>query len=649
MTVELFNDEVKVKHFLKADSFGQIITVYNKENNNKASTLVEDYCDFFDHIYEDATGELTINGVQTPKNIDQLLNENNNFAENLNCMLFFIEGYAGCGKSTLVQHILYEVLDNHNYDYSYYNYDIGLYPEDLSIYSSDNSSKNHDNEIDFIKYSVMIGLKKQIVDILDTSNGKNIFKSFLLLIDDDNSLEKLDATLRIKMNFAATRALNSAVNSVLNSKNIIEKNQKISDLKTVLDEQLKSLSTYQLLCIDYLWRLAQYLVDSMSYQKYMYVCYDNLDSIMNYDILCEFKDKLITFRNNLSRYISQINRNIIKDPNRYGESIKRLKPFVIFTTYRKITAIRSNIKHTEMFEDMIVNSNYVKIIEVSNQYNFTQVAQRRINHFSSKLRTNSICGTNSQNLIDQMSLVIKLKEMTFVKYTYAGLWNNNFRSCSNVLSELIEHDNFEINKCVDLFNENFDGHIKEKSCYYGASSLFLHSICKLLNKLNIFDSEHLDLINIKEDAETKMTSLSRLIITYIHNKKYSVSIKELFDTFDEIFAPKYICKILGQLIKRVEGEIWRRPIYYSKHALENEHDIENKLYGQYNKYKNNEDYDYVEFKICNCGETYINSVVPQFEFYSIRVNEHNKDLYCVNKEDELYIFIICDFFTYCIF
>lgn len=156
-----------------------------------------------------------------------------------------------------------------------------------------------------------------------------------------------------------------------------------------------------------------------------------------------------------------------------------------------------------------------------------------------------------------------------------------------------------------------------------------------MKKIGIFDSNHLDLINIKEDTQKRKTSLSRLIITYIYTKNKSVSIKEIFNVFDKVFSPRYICKILGQLMTRVEGEIWRRPIYYSKNAIDNENDIENKLYSQYEKYMHNEAYSYVEFKICECGQTYITSIVPHFEFYSIRINEEYQNLYCVENSEQL--------------
>lgn len=620
----IYNDEIEVKHLLRADFFGQVIAVCNKDNNHKVKDLVEDTDDFFSHIYENASGCLWINGQMRNETVDLWLKNNHNFSEALNCRLFFIEGYAGCGKSTLVQHILYSVLENPSYEYNYYNYDIGTFADDYA---------EPEGEINFIKYFILHGLKNQMVKILGEKDGEDIFRQFQVLLKDENSLKILDASLRIKTRFGTTKPFLSAVKSIFHSDRRVGEGD-IEDLKTVIGEQLDKLSTYHLLCIDYLWRLAQYLVDPKFYRKYMYVCYDNLDSIMNYDSLCDFKDQLISFRENLNNYIDRLNRNIRMKKISYGSKINVIRQFVIFSTYRKITAIRSNKRNTEVIEDMLANNRYVNVIDVSRQYNFTEIAARRISHFSEKLKTTNICGSNAVSLIQQMNKVDELKKMDFVKFIYSRLWNNNLRSCSNVLSYLIAKNGSEIDRCIDLFRENVDGHIR--SCYYGASSIFMYCVCKLLENIGIFDSDHLDLINITEDAEVNKTSLSRLIITYLKTKQNeSVSIKDIFGAFDQVFEPRYICKIIGQMMTRVKYEIWRRPIYYSKYAIDNENDIENKLYEQYKKYQNNEAYHFVEFKICDCGETYINAIVPHFEFYSVRMNAEYKNMYCIEDVAEL--------------
>lgn len=627
MAETLRKDELQVKHFLKADAFGEVITVCKSGNDSSEIIyLVEDTEDFFLHIYENATGNIMVNGNEIDKTLDRWISEDNIIVNALNCKLIFIEGYAGCGKSTLVQYILYKLLKNKNYEYSYYNYDIGSYQDDYNVVKNDN------NETDFIKYSIICSLKKQIIKLLDSYDFKKIYEEFSSLMNDENLLGILESTCKIKAEFGNTRVFKKGIQLVLESKRI-EKEDYIKDLENIIEIQLQDFNVYQLLCIDYLWRLAQYCANPREYLKYMYVCYDNLDSITNFEILSNFKEQLITFRNNLNNYILAINRQIAKSDRQIWENIEKIPPFIIFSTYRKITAVRSNSYNHEMLNDRIINYNDIKVIEVSRQYDFNKIAKKRIKHFSQKLQFLNIKHDRKSKLINQMNLINQLKEMSFVKSKYARLWNNNFRSCSNVLSELIEHNYIDAQKCIELFNAQIDGYNHEKYCYYGASALFLHAVCRLLKNIGIFNEYHLDVINEKSDP--RQTCLSRLILTYIKNKNESVSIVELFEKFELVFEPKEICRIIGQLLTRVNGEIWRRPIYYSKNALNNELNIENVLYEQYKKYKDRENYSYVEFKICDCGETYINDIVPHFEFYSIRINPKNKALYCIEDDTVL--------------
>ena len=39
-----------------------------------------------------------------------------------------------------------------------------------------------------------------------------------------------------------------------------------------------------------------------------------------------------------------------------------------------------------MFDDIIYNHSFIKVVDVSNQYDFTKIAEKRIAHFSSKLK-----------------------------------------------------------------------------------------------------------------------------------------------------------------------------------------------------------------------------------------------------------------------
>lgn len=617
----IYREDVKIKHLLKADPFSQKITILDRNNNFHPHDLVEDTSDFFRHLYINANGQFFINNNLCDYSFENFMNRSD-FSNPANCMLYIIEGYAGCGKSTLVQYILYTVFNQNNFEYSYYNYDIGARTADEKTVESQ------------VKNSILINLLKQIFDIIEKENGIKILKKFFEIIDNDDLTNIIDSTRRIKTDFSNTKVVISTIDELEKCKDSKLK-EKIFCAKRVFEGQLIQLDIYQLLCLDYLWRLSQYIISPTDYRKYMFVCYDNLDSIFDYNVLCEFKETLISFCIILNEYIAEINRLINNGNTKFGKYIPQ---FVIFTTFRKITASRSITNNNrETYDDMLRRNESIVHLEVSNLYNFTEIASARVNHFSAKIEVVDICGDRAICLKKQLSLVNSLKNMNFVKEKYAGIWNYNFRACSNVLNEIIENDENEVNQCIKLASKKMDGFNADKSCYHGASSVFLHSICKVLYINGIFDKNHLDLINLKEDTETRKTALSRLILTYLNNRNTSVSITDLIDVFGRTFSIEYICTILAQMLKRSTNEIWRRPIYYSKNAFENEVGIYERLLNQCNDYLDNRasTNNYVEFRICECGKAFIEEFVPNFEFYSIRIDKNNKPLYCIENPEEI--------------
>lgn len=81
------SNKLQVKHLLKADPFGQNISVYNNDSGRQID-LVEDTDDFFSHIYINTSGNLIINDIEIQQTLEDWLIANNNFSEKLDCLLF---------------------------------------------------------------------------------------------------------------------------------------------------------------------------------------------------------------------------------------------------------------------------------------------------------------------------------------------------------------------------------------------------------------------------------------------------------------------------------------------------------------------------------------------------------------------------------
>lgn len=93
-----------------------------------------------------------------------------------------------------------------------------------------------------------------------------------------------------------------------------------------LHELIEGFSCEQLLALDCVFRLAEYSKGN-SKNSALYICYDNLDAIENFDELIKFHNTLIALRRNVDKYIEKIDENFVNLP---------IPHFVIIATYRKI-------------------------------------------------------------------------------------------------------------------------------------------------------------------------------------------------------------------------------------------------------------------------------------------------------------------------
>lgn len=230
--------------------------------------------------------------------------------------------------------------------------------------------------------------------------------------------------------------------------------------------------------------------------------------------------------------------------------------------------------------------------------------------------------------------------MSLIQKRYAGLWNNNYRTCSDIFDTLFRYHEEDLKECFNLLKKNEDGYDEIGSSYYGASAAFLNLVCRIFKREEIWGPYHLDLVPLSlktaQDSASKLTSLSRLMLTYMANtrddegKAEPVSMRNIFDEFYPLFSIDEICTCLANMLTRDRTGTWRRPIFYHRHAI-NAGGIRDSLKRQWDHYQNKDSYDYTEFLVCDCGYAHVNRVVFEFEFFSVRLNGiDQKPLYLMN-------------------
>lgn len=609
-------ENLTLEDILRVDYFDQQIYIHDPVSRTNAP-LVRDNREFYTEIYAPVsckTLEIIDGGQHEKRTIDIELWRNRELANTENSLVVFIEGYAGCGKSTFVQDLLSKQLNTYNYDYSYYNYDIGAYYDNKKAHR--------------IVAAIRECFIQQLIKCIN-KNKERILEKFKALISQ-YEIRYLDTEMKLFNDFVNKRTFKDAVIYLKNSKNE-------NNFRSVMHELMKDFSCEQMLSLDYIFRIAEYIVREDHTISTIYVCYDNMDSIENFDELAIFDNTLVSLRKNIDDYINETSKNF------EGIPVPR---FVIIATYRKITAGKVNLfMHSERMDDFSEYNQYIQNIDASHFYSYHEIIESRRKYFLDYTRRRKLDATD---ILSKLKTANILTETEFVHNKYAGLWNNNYRTCSSILHRIFKSYYDESVKCGAFIDKKIDGYDIENSAYYGASAIFLSLVCKVFNSGGLWGNEHMSLItlNVKNDEKPacELTSLSRLILMYIANKtdhtgkNQPVSTLELFKEFGDLFSADIICRTLSNMLARDKTDTWRRPIYYHRNAINDNENIEVALRNQWDASRminKQATYPYTELLLCECGSAYIERLMSEFEFFANRLSNKNCSIYLLSNVSDI--------------
>lgn len=562
----------------------------------------------------------------------------NNLYERLNnpktSHVVLIEGFAGCGKSTLIQYILSNQLNTYNYDYNLFNYDLEA---KYNIISRDENGRL------LKRSSIYSAIKKSFFEQFVKFAHKNT-----AVIDDYFSLLKYCKEYQpfneLFYRFAVTDTFKYILNLIQEDSK--EHEYTIFDNLTKQSDQL--LDRECILALDYLFRLSLY--KNRIINK-LYICYDNLDAIEDAEDLINFDNTLVSFRKHIDEFIGlQCEKDFFNNlPTPH---------FIIIATYRKITANMAGIseRFTEVESDddfFDFNTDTVIHIDATSAFSYKNIVSKRNKYFSERLK--NILGMSKEkqsNLVDTFNSWEMLNnDLSIMKNHYSSLWNKNYRTCSLIAEKLYSNNYYNFKDCVKFIENKqniSDGFDSETDfvghnilfTYYGGSSILLNNVCKVFNDNKIWSS-FLDLAELKTNSKLyKNVSLSRLILTYMHNSKSDVSLEELYYFFckDDMFSYGELCHILSKMLERNKSGVWRRPIYYANGFIlsEKAKDIERALAKECEHIskagKASEQYSFI---LCDSGRAYVERLTQEFEFFSNRICNSNNCLYLYNSIDEI--------------
>lgn len=648
-TTQVELENITLEDLLTVDTHGERIHIQDRSAASPYE-LVSDRQTFFkaDGLFADVEN----NGVSIVKihekihvNLDTFLEE---LDHNRGSSVVLLEGFAGCGKSTLVQYILSKQLKTYNYDYSFYNYDLEAQNDLLTRDKSGNIIR---------KSSIYEAIKKSFFEqfIKAISKKRSVVSDFATLLKMCKDFQPFNSLYYDFYNTDTFDEICSYIdNGIDNQQEIVIRN---------LSKQSGEISSSAcLLALDYILRLAMY--KNRQVEK-LYICYDNLDAIENAEDLKNFDDNLADFRVLIDSFI------IFLQEEEFFCGLPT-PHFVIIATYRKITAIMANIAETAYKEVKLDKSTesdsnkFVYHIDATSIFSYSKIVAKREAFFERYFKNASnISEQSKQKLLDALSSWnVMNQKLAIMNDRYACLWNKNYRTCSHIANILYSESSYDFanyvnfienGKTSDGYDASNDDEGNPVLCtYYGGSAILLSSVCKVFNNNYIWsDLLHLTPLN-PQTPSYKNVSLSRLILTYMYTSNKPVSLSELFSTFckAELFSENELCHILAKMLARNLDGVWRRPIYYSNDCIlsENAFDIEQILLDECKKIVKTESlsHDY-KFILCDSGKAYVERLMQEFEFFSNRLSNNNKALYLYKDVTEIE-FIINDVYnavSYC--
>ena len=659
--INIKKDNIPLKAYLRADphsqhfkfkeTYGELVThdmFWGTPANPKSIYL--DYSEIDSRSIQISEGisSNTVSWEIAQSQCDEWIDEN--IYHPSASKLFVIEGYAGCGKTTFINHLIrtYKGLEN------YILIDIGRswsYPQEPYMFFNETRG-TLDRLIDRV-------LKKPM------KKTRRIWDMFFdmtrdLDVNNEDVVPIIRHIRRIKENSKSKRFKDNVL-EYLQDRFSDWQPQHLQDGPIVWHSRGQ---TQLIIMLIFLLKSVELAVENKEdpVPQTFSLIFDNLDIITNPAIPAE----------NVLLLCDVINRYIDFKAAYYARTNHHLPNFLTLITVRKVlfTHITSHLPDLEM--GISYDMGHVMTIDISNLYSSQSILSHRISYWLDHM--------DDQKTIEKLSQIKKLVSVQGSNSTIYDenmsdygprslinldkLVNHNYRAFSNVLSALLEDPDYNNILMRDYRSPSTENWQKVASLVFSLSLLYRNkSVWTHMG----FGCNNFSLVDYP-------STLNRLILNYLYAAKQgqdlrefsvdrpdiltnaNVSMTDLLDAFRNVkFLPveaelteedldeKYrsspletadlVLERLANMCARMpsssvdsygydadDDELWRRPLYFTG-GLQLEHTAatHRELQEYFNRcLEEKNTANQITFSITDEGFTLISDIVADFEFYSAR-------------------------------
>lgn len=590
-------DDNKPENLLRA-------TPYTKETiYNFGRSLTKEY--FYDHLFTSRSKKREDESENEvfDRKIDYALRDMKN--PNAKVIMLHISGYAGCGKTTYVHHLLWENSDTiKSYDVIDYEGHKKASGPFIDRLAHSISKKDPDKLIQFI-YSI---INRKLLNIRRFVDYLPALRFFFY------QLREMDANQKTEPNYCI---LLEDIERRMEDNTFFDWPNKIDNPKGK-----RSFLFFALLFEFLLLLFSQF---ESKKEVPMVLVIDNSDSL---DDLSEEMKLLPAMRDFINECNYFFGDNLENEDKYLGSTVRdvclKTKLIVFFTT-RIVTKEHYHIIQPDWEE--ILGFSSLSLPE--HYYSQKDMILKRIDYYLKEEVE------NQSKTIEELKQIRAIVVSAYHNYNFMRLFNGNSRKCIERICSILNNNSQEtINELVKLSNEKSDN----TDAIEGFNGFLLSLILNDFKSEGIYELK-LGLSKCGKEGKDGKISLSRMILTIIREKSDRCSLYDLFELLVPLgFSPYEICKCIWGLSEE-KREYWRRLLIFNMIMPKSLDDLnaQAKLYE--NRIRNLERYS--ELVICTAGRAYMEYVLPHFEFMLSRLESGMsteskaiyKPLFSSNSED----------------
>lgn len=600
-------DNIKIQYLLEATPFRRKFTY----NFGKRLTEETFFNEFYTEMWQPEDDEEVCEKNRT---FDSLIRNELVSMDNPDekVSLFHLWGYAGCGKTTYVRHLLWELCKQKKLRYHVVNFEnceqIG---SALESKVSELLSENFSGTVNYLNQLA----NDELFAIGAFDRIKTFLKSFATYTKE-----------YVQINLYGTQAVLRILQTI---KKAIEDQLKLPTIEMEsVEENVTPYSIYIDFLLTLLFFICIYKVEESDNKgDKIVILFDNVDSIRNLNEEYILLTSIMNFLNASHLFLELNFENDRRINGRLISEILDEMKYSIFLTTRVVTVKRFRELKPD-FEDYLGWDNH-EMPEYF--YNHETILYKKMDYYrrAEGNRKDSV-------VLRKLEGVYDLSKYVYRSSSFKKLFNGNIRFCFSTLCYMYDkfYNTTLLEDCKRL-NKEYDN--KNSPAGHGANGIVLAMVLDYFKENEVFSKK----LHLSTCSQDNKISLSRIVLTILHENDGKCSLLDIFESIPPQYVDEKLCECIWDLSER-ERHVWRRLLAFERKIPESEEALEL----QCKQFKNGEKSRtmYSGLILCRSGEAYLETVVPHFEFMMSRCgykkdfldNKKYYPLYCRQSMESYY-------------